>query len=331
MDLGVEEMLDNIKTSEERVRKALSAGDKCNDPELRDKANLVDTTVRKIREKVHEVYGGFNTGAKTALTDLKSMCDFATKGKMDKATQCMKSVCETTEILAEQLDSLKGNMHREANKLRQTVEDLRIYQEKAKDNYESQQHKLREEKQHHNEQLNTAASLTREAEEKALSAATNAKKEMEAWEELKSNNYVFGSDDDNPFKKRRAQFLKDQQTFEAEAEDSRRNMEQARLKISAIEKNNETANIAFKCISDAITNMKEAVGRVSMPTVSASLFEESLKKECTDLHDEIEFIKNFGGPKGSCPSHVCDQAKKLFAKWQALLKVSLHYFSSGNM
>ena len=51
MELGVEEMSGKLKTSVEQVEKALIAGDKCKDPELCDKMNLVDTTVRKSRKK----------------------------------------------------------------------------------------------------------------------------------------------------------------------------------------------------------------------------------------------------------------------------------------
>ena len=110
---------------------------------------------------------------------------------------------------------------------------------------------------------------------------------------------MFGSDAENPFKKRRAQFLKDQQNYEAEAEESKRNVEQNRLKIIRVEKENETENIAFKCISVAIAEMKVAVGRVSMPSVSVSLFEEDLKKDCTNLLGEIRSMSSFSVPKGT--------------------------------
>ena len=317
-------MSDKLQSSAERVRKVLSAGDKCNAPELHDKMNLVDTTLWKIKEDVQKVYSGFNPGAKTALTDLKFMWDFAVQGKEEEATQRIKIVCETTESLAEQLDLLKGRMDVKGSELDQALEALKSYQEKAKDNYESRMHKLRAEKQQYEEELNAAASLAREAEEKARSAAINAEKETEAWEELKSNNDAFGSDDQKKFKKRRAQFLKAQQTFEAEAEDSRRIMEQSQLKIRAIRKDNETANVAFKCISDTIAKMEEAVSKAPLPNVDVSLFEEGLKKACTELRDEIKSISSLGCPKGAGPSQVCDKAKKLFAKWQALSKVSLN-------
>ena len=155
---------------------------------------------------------------------------------------------------------------------------------------------------------------------------------MEAWEELKAKDDALGTDDQNPFNKRRAdEFLKDQQTFEAEAEDSRRIMEQTQLKITMLEKDNEMENVAFTCINDAVTKMKEAAGRVPMPIMSVSLFEESLKKECTDLHDETKTIGGRAVPNDTVLLQVCFKAKKLFAKWQALSKVSLDYFSNGGM
>ena len=178
-------------------------------------------------EEAIEIYGsGFNTGAGRALTNLKSMWKLAVQDEMEEAVQQMKSVCDTTEILAEQLDFLKGNMRTKASDLHQALEALGSYQEKTKDNRESRQHELQEEKRHYEEKLNAAATLASEAEQKADRADTQAQKEMEALEEEKANKDAFGSNDQNPFEKRRARFLKDQRTFEAEAEDSKRKMEQ---------------------------------------------------------------------------------------------------------
>ena len=76
--------------------------------------------------------------------------------------------------------------------------------------------------------------------------------------------------------------------------------------ITRIEKGNETENIAFKCINDAITEMKETVGRVSMPTVNVSFFEQDLNKDYTDHSDEIKLINI---PIDTILSQVCDKAK----------------------
>ena len=330
-ELGVEEISDKLKTSVEQVEKALIAGDKCKDPELHDKMNMVGTTVRKIKEKVQEVCDSFNTGAKTVLIDLKIMWDFAVDGKKDKAVLRVKNVCETTEVLAEQVDALKGSVHKKGNEIHHALMALESYLQKEVDNHESYQRKLQEYKLYYLEKLNCATSLAREAEDKASTAAANAQREMKAWEELKAKNAPYICDDQHPFKKRWDEFLKDQQTFEAEAEESRRVMEQTQLKITTLEKDNETEDAAFTCISDAVTKMKEAAGRVPMPIMSVSLFEESLKKRCTDLHDETETISGLAVPKDTVLSQVCGKAKKLFAKWQALSKVSLDYFLFGDV
>ena len=76
-------------------------------------------------------------------------------------------------------------------------------------------------------------------------------------------------------------------------------MEQTQIQITTIGKDIETANDAIKCTSEAITKMKEAAGSVSMPTMSVSLSEEDLRKECRDLYDAISFIRILGRSEDS--------------------------------
>ena len=322
-DLGVKEMLVNLKTSSVQVRKALIAGDECDGPaELHDKMESVDNAVGKIEESVRDIFDSFQNGAKTALPNLKSMWDFAVDGEMAKAVQQVQSVCEATEVLAEQVDSLKGSMHSKKSEIRQALQALESYHEKAKDKYKSQQRKLSEEVKRYSAEKDDAQRLAREAKERAHGAERNAQREMEELEARKAKDAAGENDDQNPLKKRRAEFLIEKEKHEAEVEEYKRIVVLRQLEIDRVEKQNETENSAFKCIDDALTKMKEAAGRVSIPTVSAFLFEERLKKDCTKLLDKIKSLDNAFSLKETTLLQVCDNAKKLFTTWQALLNVS---------
>ena len=127
--------------------------------------------------------------------------------------------------------------------------------------------------------------------------------------------------------------MKDQQQYVAEAEDSKRNMEQYQLKITEVEKENETENIALKSINNAITELKEGVSRFDMPTLKCFFVrrrsEEGLHRPISYNTINSRFFHSTR-PYGIL-SQVCDKVKKVFAKWQALSNVSLDYFSSSDV
>ena len=320
----MKEMLDNLNTSLVQVKKALKAGDKCNGPaELHDKMESVDSFMRKIEQNMRGVLCSFQWGAETAVSNLKSMWDFTVNGEMGKAMQQVQSVYETTEDLVKEVDSLKGSVHGKEIEIHQALQALKSYHEKAKDDYKNQQRKLREEMKQYSAEMGDAQMLAREANGKAHGAEKNAQREMKELEARRAKGAADENNDQNPLKKRWAQFLKEKEKHEAEVEEFERIVVLRQLEIDRVKKQNETENIAFKCIDDAVTKMKEAASHISLPTMSDSLFEEHLKKDCTKLLDKIKSIDSVLTPKESTLLQVCDEAKKLFTTWQALMNVAI--------
>ena len=330
MELGVIETSDYLRSSTEQVSSTLYAGNKCINTKSLDKMKSVESIIGKVQKRVRDTFRAFSKAAKITLTDLKDVLDFVVNNKMENALRRVENVCETTEALVKQVESLKSYVDSQGSEMHENLEALGNYLKKRKESYESHQRELRQQKQSYLEQFIAAESSAKEAEEKARVAETNARKEMEEWEEFVAETDEFESGDQNPFKKRRSRFLKVQQEYEAEAEESKRSMERSRLKITGVEKENDTENKAFMCINDTITGLKEATDRFDVPTASVSLFED-LKKDCTDLFEEIRSTESFSTPKVAILSQVCDKAKKIFAKWQALSNVSLYYVSRGDI
>ena len=331
--LGIKELSDSIASLQERVGKAIIAGNQCNDATLVDKMNLVQGTVEKAEEKVMDMLSGFQDGAARTLTDLKASWEFSVDRKGTLAIRRVGDVCKTTETLAKQVHTLNSHMRTQIDEMQWAVDNLVVYQKDVKANHERLLQELKEEKELYRGEIQAAKTAQQESEKKAHECAVSARKEMEAWEKVKAKrgaglndilDDVFGVEDHKPYEKRRDNFLKEERYHLDKAEESKLTASQNQFMMNEVEERVQSEEAHFLCINDAIMKMKDAFGRIELTMVGASLFEQDLKTDCEDLSNEMKQIGSYWlrSTKDAALSDMCDTTTNLYAKWKALLATS---------